>query len=438
MLNSLKMMKRKTFLSRILLIIFFASSLFCFWFFPGLFHNRRHLLHSPGTVSFLLSQYALASWDKLGISSWMMEAAIGTFIERKEAGEGCFLVQCINNTLYTVGEQDNRSEFPGPLLRSRRTGILELLRKYVAKVSEYKVLNFEAIFCLGDCVVSEKICGSFTNIADPSQRIPDPLPIFTIVKCEGSMNIPFPIWDEATGLLSMWNEKVRAFRKSSAAFPWENRVSKAVFRGGQRTCTFYNGSKAIPFYSISDSNRQHAKSCGRNALVHSALTSKFYNRFDVKLTSGYNPLNFEKYTKIAVSYYDSNLDYLSKRDQENYKYQIIAEGHCQWANRLRDAIWSGSVLIIQENKCVEFYGMFLEPWVHYIPVDYTFNNLTNAILWADKHPKEIDEMRVRKIQYALNHVTLDAVHTYVSELINSYIELLLYDVTLREKAELYV
>jgi len=82
--------------------------------------------------------------------------------------------------------------------------------------------------------------------------------------------------------------------------------------------------------------------------------------------------------------------------------------------------------------------MFLEPWVHYIPVDYTFNNLTNAILWADKHPKEIDEMRVRKIQYALNHVTLDAVHTYVSELINSYIELLLYDVTLREKAELYV
>jgi hypothetical protein len=33
---------------------------------------------------------------------------------------------------------------------------------------------------------------------------------------------------------------------------------------------------------------------------------------------------------------------------------------------------SGSVLLWQETMCREWYTLLLQPWVHYVPVDYHF------------------------------------------------------------------
>ena len=52
----------------------------------------------------------------------------------------------------------------------------------------------------------------------------------------------------------------------------------------------------------------------------------------------------------------------------------------------------GNALIVQEQQCVEYYGVTLKPWKHYIPVDYWFRNLTDAVMWAEYHPAAVQRM----------------------------------------------
>ena len=60
--------------------------------------------------------------------------------------------------------------------------------------------------------------------------------------------------------------------------------------------------------------------------------------------------------------------YVPLLQQDEYRYQIIAEGHCSGRTEPRLALCAGPP-IMQESSCREFYGLGLEPWVHYVPVD---------------------------------------------------------------------
>ena len=77
---------------------------------------------------------------------------------------------------------------------------------------------------------------------------------------------------------------------------------------------------------------------------------------------------------------DAAHDYVPLLQQEEYRYQIIAEGHCKLSDRLRLALFMGPLLLMQEGSCREFTAVLgLEPWVHYIPIDHAFKML--QLLW---------------------------------------------------------
>ena len=44
----------------------------------------------------------------------------------------------------------------------------------------------------------------------------------------------------------------------------------------------------------------------------------------------------------------------------------------RWADRGKMLLLSGAVLLWQETMCREWYTLLLQPWVHYVPVDYHF------------------------------------------------------------------
>jgi len=72
-----------------------------------------------------------------------------------------------------------------------------------------------------------------------------------------------------------------------------------------------------------------------------------------------------------------------KVNQERYKLVLYVEGNLGWANRLATQLAMQSVIIRQFNAPFEeWYSAFLEPWVHYIPVDHLFEELPNVMEWC--------------------------------------------------------
>jgi hypothetical protein len=385
----------------------------------------------------------LEPWRGVKIERRMVDDAMHKVNEAQDAA--CFIAQHVDGKLYVVGEQDerpNRGKWnPGRLFRTRRRNALQMLQRAIDGAEKTKdgtasLGNFEAAFCLHDCVVSQRADSPHSLFGTQYTRVPDPIPAFTVVKCVDSMNIPFPTWDYATGFFSQWGDKIAAMRKAALERDWQSRKSQAVFRGAQRTCVLYpkvgERKDGIPFYRVKAGDGDAAKKCGRNALVYRALSSARHDAFDVALTDG---VKISSFRHDELKRGENEPKFLNKTEQEGYKYQIIAEGECQWANRLRDGLFMGNALIVQEHQCVEYYGVTLKPWEHYIPVDYWFRNLTDAVTWAENYPTAVQRMVASKLEFAKRILLPERVDEYVSKLVREYTKLLDYEVTVRPNAK---
>ena len=381
-----------------------------------------------------LVERVLSPWLARGVSAEAVDAA---FEVNQRQDAACFIVQKFGRALFTVGDADarpNRGKWnPGRLFRTRRQNILRLLRRAIEIADD--IPDFEATFCLHDCVVSQDRNTSHNMFGTQYEFIPDPVAAFTVVSCVDSMNIPFPTWDYAAGYLRNWDEKWRELRREARSREWDARKGQAVFRGGQRTCVLYPkvGERAngVPFYRVSAKDGENAKKCGRNALLYQALSSTSNHLFDVALTDG---VDWRSFGHDELLRPPNKPRLLNKAEQEAFKYQIIAEGECQWANRLRDALFMGTTLILQDLQCVEYYGLELKPWKHYIPVDYWFTNLTQAVVWAENNQQAVKSMNEAKLEYAMQYLTTERIEEFVVKLMRKYAQLLTYSVVKRSGA----
>jgi len=396
-----------------------------------LFVNNRVEYASPNDRNHIddLVDKVLLPWKRRGIHLGDVDKVMEVNSVQDAA---CFLVQKLGENLYTIGEEDKRPEEgswnPGQLFRTRRQNIITLLKRVWHRLPTH----FEASFCLHDCVVSQSRKAETSFFGTQYTFVEDPLPAFTVVTCEDSANIPCPTWDYAAGLLKDWENRIQEM-KTNRNVSWSSRAAKAAFRGGQRTCSLPLQNLTVPFYRINSGDDENAKRCGRHALIYHALAGNFENLFDVAITGGQAEL--KKFEGELVRPQDKP-EFLSKSQQEEFKYQIVAEGECQWANRLRDALFMGPALILQKNVCVEYYGVDLQPWVHYIPVDYLFSNLTDAVVWAESHEQDVITMNRRRHAYAEDYLRSDHVEEYVWKLIRAYSSLISYNVTRRKNAVL--
>ena len=383
----------------------------------------------------LLVDEVLSPWFARGIGSSDISAA---YHVNDKQDAGCFIVQIISGKLYTVGDPDRRDYSsgiwnPGQLFRTRRQNILKLIQHAATRSN---LRDFEAAFCLHDCVVSQNNRTTHNLFGTDLPFIADPIPAFTVVSCIDSANIPFPTWDYATGYFENWDKRVQELTQQARYHSWNTRRSQAVFRGSQRSCVLYptpgvrNGGR--PSYQVKAGEGEEARKCGRHALLYQALNSSRAELFNVSVNHGVDWKSFH----FEVSTAPAQPDFLSLAQQEEFRYQIIVEGQCQWANRLRDALHMGTVLLIQETQCKEYYGMKLQPFVHYIPVDYWFQNLTQAVLWAESNQEAVRAMNAAKIAYAKQYLASARVHEYVLKLLRRYAGLLKDEVLLRPSAVL--
>ena len=170
---------------------------------------------------------ALGHWKSVGIDDRLFARALNETVKLTHRS-ACFVVQYLDGELFTLRPPDERAAFPGPLYRSRRQNIIDLLSTSL----DDSVNNFEAIFCLDDCIVSQNRSVDVAPLRS-GLLLEDPLPIFTVVSCVGSCNIPFPTWDVATGAFDSWDKRVMEIKNNALDISWDKRHRKAVFRGAQ-------------------------------------------------------------------------------------------------------------------------------------------------------------------------------------------------------------
>ena len=376
----------------------------------------------------------IAAWERLGaITAAQVRAAVAS-----AAGEGCFLVQWIRGRLFTKPKYcTDVANFPCFLLRARRRHLLNFLR---AVLEASPLPDFEAAFCLGDCVVSEAANATSRHLGLPYKFVAGPLPAFVITGCSSSSNIKFPIWDNYAPSDPTWYRKIAAMEHVAVRHPWRLRREQAIFRGGQRSCTKIsppgvNLTSMTPKGSVqpcyvAKPGDPYAQHCGRTGLLYKALSSSLRAKFNVSLTSGYDWK--EWYVKYGPPDKPAHVPFL---EFGKFKFIVNVEGHCHFANRLRSLLFLDAVLLKQEVHCGEFYDAGLRPWVHYIPVSYTFSNLTAAMQWALSHPRELLQIRRNARKYARATLLPSRVTAFAQQLLERYARLLHYRIRLEPDAE---
>lgn len=278
-----------------------------------------------------------------------------------------------------------------------RTRIKEMIWLLAKVAKERNTPDTEFLVAIHDCVqtVSKEHTYRGAHFLESS-------PTFTIVACNFSDNLPFPMWegdDQRGGGLAGWDAKMKLYRESDTV-PWAEKKGQAVFRGGFRASMLYAEKKEA---------HKHCREVGRSRLEF--LGQESPDLFDVSISG-----------KCGDNSY--TMSRLSENDHHNYKYIIYGEGNCFWADRMNKQIFGPSAILKQETPCGQFYEPLLRPMTHYLPSDFYFNDATERVKWANENSDKAEHMVKNANEFAKNYLSLSGIESYVEVLLTEYTKLL--------------
>jgi len=207
------------------------------------------------------------------------------------------------------------------------------------------------------------------------------LPRFGVVRCENSTTFPILQWYEPRdGPFDQWDERMKSLTTALQAIPSGRRKPMAVFRGAFQPFSLYDVDGEPVITAIT---KQNYKMLHRTKLR--AMADEHPIHLDVRI--------FDIEQWIKESPWDDEGHELSMEEQvKQFKYIVVVEGHCGWADRLKVLLHSGAAVLLQETYCHEYYRLLLKPWVHYIPVRGDLGDLIERIDWAREHDGEVLEI----------------------------------------------
>lgn len=373
---------------------------------------RRPVEHWEGDADALASAVAkrvAAPWTRRGVREEDTMNALHSL-------EECFLVQVVGGRVFVVSPHEGLYEM-SDTTRIRRFEAVKLLHALAHEKESLPDVEFA--LCPDDCVTSQRFSAGEPEVLPRSPATARPSPTFTHVACRMSDNLPFHFWNtRRMGTFDDWDARAEKIRQWRRPFPWPARIPRAVFRGAMRRC--YSPKQLEP-------DARSWRTCGRTRLKHLAHTEPLSRRVDVDVGDA-------PFIDTRV-YPRARRPMLPMRQQEAYRYVINVEGNCGWADRLHILAFMGALVLHQETMCKEWYNLAMRPWVHYVPVDYYFDSLPDALRWAENH--EADALRIVDNMNALASALLSrrGIRSYTRHLVRAFAPALNYTVRRRPGAE---
>ena len=241
----------------------------------------------------------------------------------------------------------------------------------------------------------------------------DPVPVFSFSKTAQYLDIMYPVWafwcgGPAISLyprgLGRWDEHRESLGQAAEAWPWEEKLDLAMFRGSRT-------------------------SAERDPLV---------------ILSRQCP-------SIVDAQYTKNQAWKSSKDTLGMKpaQEISLESHCQYkylfnyrgvaaSFRFKHLFLCRSLVFHVGDEWLEFFYPAMRPWIHYIPVpkDADMEELYNLIEFAKEHPDISKKIADSGATFIKEELTMRDVECYWRDLLRQYTERLTYRVVRDPKLKL--
>ena len=193
---------------------------------------------------------------------------------------------------------------------------------------------------------------------------------------------------------------------------WKNKKPTAIFRGSATGCgitTETNQRLKIAMLSHHWKNNDRYNennTIDQIPFLDAGITG--YNYRDKKdFGNLIDIINIKKLNIPKVSY-------LSRNDQQQYKYIIYIDGHVA-AERLIFELNSNSIILKVESlyNWIQWFHPMMKPFIHYIPVKKDLSDLADKILWCklnDKKCYKITQnakelfLKINNKEYILNYM----------------------------------
>jgi protein glucosyltransferase len=103
----------------------------------------------------------------------------------------------------------------------------------------------------------------------------------------------------------------------------------------------------------------------------------------------------------------------------HYRYLLNLDGNAA-ASRLASLFHTGSAVFLANSPFYEWWYPLLKPWVHYVPVGRTLDDLVDRVLWANAHPNEVAAIGAAGAAFARQHLHTHGVACYWWQLLTEF------------------
>jgi hypothetical protein len=190
------------------------------------------------------------------------------------------------------------------------------------------------------------------------------------------------------------------------SIPWQDKVKKAVFRG------------STTGQGVTAETNQRLKAL--------EIGEKRRDILDVGITKwNLRPrkLKDQQYLKTIERDSYPLAKHLSPQQQSDYAYILNIEGHVS-AYRLSYEMSFGSVILLVKSKWSMWITKFLEPYVHYVPVEEDLSDLTEKIEWCINNDEKCQEIAQNSLQFYDDFLKMDSILDYLQKVLFELAEMM--------------
>lgn len=241
------------------------------------------------------------------------------------------------------------------------------------------------------------------------------LPILSMCTNDNYYDISIPTYEDWGRVSYQYNDQT--FGSSYMArkertyppieiIPWEDKIDLAVFRGsstGIGTNQKTNKRIGLALLSLKHPDFLDCKITEWNT------RPRLVNENGESVLDSLNPTDFPE---ISLG------NFLTPQEQSQYKYVINIDGHST-AFRISYEFSYGSIVFMCTSAYKIWYSHIIQPYVHYIPIQYDLSDLIDKIKWCRENPNKCKTIIKNALAFYNTYLSREGILNYTENLLNT-------------------
>jgi hypothetical protein len=254
-------------------------------------------------------------------------------------------------------------------------------------------------------VLHKDLKDSYTSIInrdlDEKYKFKEWCPIVSVGPSTENADIPFITQDDwlRTSKKIYPDDCGNGYIQEIEQVKWEDKISKAIFRGSATGCEMGDKNPRIKATMLSKENPE---------FLDAGIVS--FNR------------KLKKNLGRALQIIDINdklekANFMTLNEKAKHKYILNLDGHVA-AFRLGHEFSLGSVILIPKSKYYLWFTYLLKPFEHFVPVKEDLSDLIDQIKWCIANDDKCKKIAENGLEFFNTYLNKNGIFDYVQQLLN--------------------